>query len=316
MEVAYLSGVIPFRCDNLKSTDEATIRKYISIVQGVIEGGGKARLNGKDNNRLREMRKTDCNMFVTGELKPDDGATTARVLGVNWGMTKEETPELTRAQLLVDKMPGVGYEWLRFLEGNHDMSNFKVYRDELMRKYSANDYANPGRLATIGAIYRTAYELALESPLGEVLWNYDFERVLEEVLMEQGDSVSGKTDLGRFLSIIRELFISNPELFLEPMVVADDELKYYGSGYRSYERIGKVIRSELFLLPDLAISAAIRKLPPGGQVFNKEAIHNALKNADMLVKQGEQYTYKAKFDGDRAVRGWLLRGDKFPLTEN
>lgn len=80
MEVACLSGLMQFRCDNLKSTDEATIRKYISIVQGVIEGGGKARLNGKDNNRLREVRKTDCNMFVTGELKPDDDATTARVL--------------------------------------------------------------------------------------------------------------------------------------------------------------------------------------------------------------------------------------------
>ena len=70
------------------------------------------------------------------------------------------------------------------------------------------------------------------------------------------------------------------------MVVADDELKYYGSGYRSYERIGKVIRGELFLLPDLAIGAAIKRLPYG-QVFNKEAIHSALKNADMLVKQGD-----------------------------
>jgi hypothetical protein len=49
--------------------------------------------------------------------------------------------------------------------------------------------------------------------------------------------------------------------------------------------------------------------------MDKEAIHSALKNADMLVKQGEQYTYKARFEGDRAVRGWLLRGDKFPLTE-
>jgi hypothetical protein len=49
--------------------------------------------------------------------------------------------------------------------------------------------------------------------------------------------------------------------------------------------------------------------------MDKEAIHSALKNADMLVKQGDQYTYKAKFDGGRSVRGWLLRGDKFPLIE-
>jgi hypothetical protein len=312
LKVAHDCGVMPFRTENLKGTDEATIRKYIAIVQGVMEGSGKARLN-KEND-LRKSEAIDCNMFVTGELKPDDGATTARVLGVNWNMTKEETPALTMAQLLVDRMPGVGYEWLRFLEQNHDMSNFRVYRDGLLQKYSANNYANTGRLATIGAILKVAHDLAIQSPLGDVLKDYDFDGVLEEVLMEQGLSVTDKTDLGRFLNIIRELFISNPELFLEPMVAADDELKYYGSGYRSYERIGKVIQGELFLLPDLAIGAAIKRLPYG-QVFNKEAIHSALKNADMLVKQGEQYTYKARFDGDRAVRGWLLRGDRFPLTE-
>jgi hypothetical protein len=295
LKTAHDCGVRPFRTDNLKATDEATIRRFIALVQGVMEGNDKTRLDKESN--LRKTNAIDYNMFVTGELKPDDGATTARVLGVNWNMTREETPNLTKAQLLVDKMPGVGYEWLRFLEQNHDMSNFRVYRDGLLQKYSANNYANTGRLATIGAILKVAHDLAIQSPLGDVLKDYDFDGVLEEVLMEQGLSVTDKTDLGRFLSIIRELFISNPELFIEPMVVADDELRYYGQGYRSYERIGKVTRGELFLLPDLAIGAAIKRLPYG-QVFNKEAIHSALKNADMLVKQGRSAHVQSK------VRWW------------
>lgn len=142
VESAALAGILPQSYDNVKSTNDKELRKYIDFVHAVLEGSEKAR--GKKEGGLRDSRSYLCTPIITGEIRPEEASTTARILNLTW--TEVDLDMLSSVQTNVNAMPVIGYHWLRFLATVDQMDDFKEIRSEKMKEFNAKKYVNPGRL--------------------------------------------------------------------------------------------------------------------------------------------------------------------------
>jgi hypothetical protein len=297
LEVFANAGILPQILDNVKTVDEKDGLQYISTIQAVIEGREKQR--GKKDGGLRDSRVFNCLPIITGEIRPEEASTSARVLNLTW-TRPEDLTALTFIQEHVAAMPIVGYHWLRFLAttDRNMVDGFGEARGRKIAEFSAKRYTNPGRLATIYSLLRAAWALLCESPFGEVFLEFAerFVSILDLAIEEQGRMVTEETEVEKFLAGIRELLASNPGL------IQSKEAKMTILG----RVIGKETDEGLFLLPSETL-AELAKIGVFTQKPTVDSLTKGLHAAGMLVisPDGKHLKAQRQMNGSRP-RGWLL----------
>jgi hypothetical protein len=296
MEALLNAGILPRIVDDVKSTDPKDVQEYVAIIHATMEGGEK--LRGKKDGGLRKSLSFLTTPIVTGEIRPSEASTSARVLNLTWQKIDDSRP-LADIQDDIQIMPIVGYHWLRFLAADtRDMHlGFEEARTKKYNEYISKKYVNVGRLATIYCLLRATWGLACESPFGEVFRECTpaFLEALDEAIAEQGALVTEETEVAKFLAALNELVTTRPDLFMigEIRTGADKIL-------------GRLNDRGLFVFPNETL-AVMKQLGIFTQVPNVASMTSALKEEGVLVqaKEDDHKLYQTMINKIH-VRGWML----------
>jgi len=309
MHIMARAGILCQILDNVKAVDPKDFERYVSIIQATIEGSDKQR--GRKDGGTVEALTFLCTPIITGETRPEEAATDARVLNLDWPKLTN-TELLTEVQNKLELMPVVGYYWLRFLaETKLDINyGFAETRNKYEQKFAKGGYVNPGRLATLYTTLQATWRLLCESPLGDVFKEAEerFLVSLDTAIQVQGAIVNADTEVSKFLTGVNELLDSQPGLFQS------------SNGKTILGRvIGKHTNEGLFLLPNETL-AELDKLKVFTQKPTVDSIGKALADAGKLAqdKDGKHRQVVRRVSGLR-TRGWLLSpiafdGDTTPVV--
>jgi len=298
-EILLQAGILPQILDNVKTLGSRTEEIYVNTIHGVLEGTQKDR--GKKEGGTRDVKEFKTTPIVTGEIRPEEASTTARMINLSWSKpTKEGREALSYVQTHTRLMPVLGYYWLRFLSETKLNLNvgFEEARNQKMDEFTAKGYVNPGRLATNYVILRKTWSLICESPLGEALKEYTekFIEVLNEAIDEQGRIVSEETEAKKLINGVRELIASYPDT-----IQTGGEASSNGK----ISVIGKWIGENLFLLPEKTLTE-INRIMSFTQRPTVDSMTRALHEEGYLIRgDTEHLKAKAKFNGTQ-VWGWLI----------
>jgi len=303
MEVFAAAGFLPQIYDDVKTVDSKDAQNYVAVIHSALEGEEKTR--GKKDGGLRESRDFTCILIVTGEVRPQEASTSARVLNLNW--SHANGPLLTEVQSSAALLPVIGYHWLRFLAGTDFIlgKDFEAFRSKKMEEFLGLKYTNPGRLATIYSLLVSVWDLLETSPLGDVFTEAreSFKAVLREATATQGAAVTEETEISRFLSGLEELLASNPG-----MIQSVDGKKTIAGAI-----IGKWMDKGLFLLPAETLNE-LMKIKAFNQQPTIDSITQALSEKDLLVLGEDRHLkYRCRLNGGNP-RGWYIKAEAFPLN--
>ena len=302
MEIFAAAGFLPQLYDNVKTVNQKDVESYVGMVHAVLEGGEKAR--GKKDGGLRESRDFSCIPIITGEVRPEEAATSARVLNLNWSRSDDKL--LTEVQTQAGLLPVIGYHWLRFLADTDSVlgKDFEAFRTKKMGEFAGLHYVNPGRLATIHALLIGIWQLLEESPLGDVIKEHTerFKVALDEAIMRQGQTVSDETEVSKFLSALEELLAANPGLLQS----VDGTKTIMGS------IIGKRMAEGIFLLPAETLNE-MAKIRAFTQQPTIDSLTQALNEKGYLIPDtdGKHLKYRVHLNGGNP-RGWYIKSEAFP----
>jgi len=290
------AGILPRIIDDVKSTDPKDVQTYVAIIHAVMEGLEK--LRAKKEGGLRKSAQFLTTPIITGEIRPAEASTSARVLNLIWAKA-DDSLKLAGIQGDMQILPIVGYHWLRFLASDsRDIRiGFEEARTKKYNEYILKNYVNAGRLATIYCLIRAVWALACESPFGEVFQDCTpaFMAALDEAIAEQGALVSEETEVAKFLTALNELVTTRPDLFMigEIRTGADKIL-------------GRQNDRGLFVFPNETL-AVMKQLGVFTQIPNVASLTNALIEEGVLIpaREKDHKLYQAKINNIR-VRGWML----------
>ncbi len=306
-EVLGGAGILPHIIDNVKSVDPRDAQQYIATIHSVIEGKDKVR--GKKDGGIRDSKAFCCTPIVTGEIKPDEASTSARIFNLKWSEPKSKA-EVDYVAKHIKDLPVIGYHWLRHLAATElNLEGFEENRTAKTDEFNEKNYVNSGRLATIYTLLRATWAALLASPFADVFETRSkrFLSELDRCAEEQGAMVSEETEVAKFISGIRALSATQPNLFQD-----DEEPTRNNYGDKNYkEIIGRwVIKGDdkdLFLVPAPTL-AALKRLGVFTQIPSEGSITDALAQADFLIldeKNRKKIQYR--LNGKRPV-GWMLKG--------
>jgi hypothetical protein len=300
MEVFAAAGFLPQIYDDVKTVDSKDAQNYVAVIHSVLEGEEKAR--GKKDGGLRESRDFTCIPIVTGEVRPQEASTSARVLNLNW--SDANGPLLTEVQSSAALLPVIGYQWLRFLADTDFIlgKDFEAFRSKKMEEFLGLKYTNPGRLATIYSLLVSVWDLLETSPLGDVFTEAkeSFKAALREATATQGAAVTEETEISRFLSALEELLASNPG-----MIQSVDGKKTIAGAI-----IGKRMEKGLFLLPTETLNE-LMKIKAFSQQPTIDSITQALNEKDLLILgEGRNLKHRCRLNGENP-RGWYIKEAAF-----
>ena len=311
-EVCTAAGIMPQSYDNVKTVDQKDLERYVTLVHAILEGREKQR--GKKEGGLRESRIFLCTLIITGEVRPEEASTTARIVNLTWSRPDESM--LTFVQQHISDMPVIGYYWLRFLAETEQMTdNFENNRKDKMGEFSAKHYVNPGRLATNYCLLKATWDLLCRSPFGDVVGEYTgrFEEALNQVFDEQAAMVTGETEVAKFLSGLNELIASNPRL-IQPnhKLAAGNET--FGMPRFQQKYIGKWVDEGLFLLPAETL-AELEKARVFTQKPSVDSLTKALHADGALIISPDGKHLKVERRMNRIkIRGWLMSSKVVSLS--
>lgn len=299
--IAYsVAGILPVILDNVKSVDTRDLENYVKLVHMVIEGAD--RLRGTKDAGLKDSLTFLCSLIVTGEIRPAEASTDARVLNLTW--TKPDLGLLRQIEEDVELLPVIGYHWLKFLSTTRDdmVDGFSEARAKYEKEFADKGICNPGRLASIYTVIRFTWNLLLRSPLGDVFEELteNFTKALDEAVAEQGDIVTNDTESSRFLTALDCLMGSQPQLF-QPATI---------EGSVDGRIIGKHCEDGLFLLPEMVLNEMFKL-----NVFNQrptvDSMTKALAAKGVLLRapKGKRWVNRRRING-RKLYGWLLKSEE------
>jgi hypothetical protein len=295
MEVFAAAGFLPQVNDDVKTVDSKDSQSYVANMHAVLEGEEKAR--GKKDGGLRESREFTCTPISTGEVRPQEASTTARVMNLNW--TRADAKLLSEVQANAALLPVIGYHWLRFLAETDCVlgKDFDSFRSKKMEEFLGLHYVNPGRLATIHTLLVSTWDLLESSPLGDVFTEArdSFKAALVEATASQGQAVTEETEIARFLSGLEELMASNPGLIMSN----EGKKTIVGS------IIGKKMELGLFLLPTETLNELV-KIRAFNQLPTIDSITQALNEKGLLIHGDGKLQNRQRVNGTR-VYGWYIR---------
>ncbi|OPY54061.1 MAG: hypothetical protein A4E48_00447 [Methanosaeta sp. PtaU1.Bin060] len=289
------AGMLAQILDDVKTTNPKDSQSYVSLIHAVIEGKDKAR--GNKDGTLRDSKEFLCTPIITGEIRPEEASTTARVLNLVWSKAACNKDALTDVETHVSDLSIIGYHWLRFLAGSelNLVDGFNEARSKKFQEFSSKRYVNPGRLATIYTLVRSAWGLLRASPLGDVFDEFSspFVESLDRAIEVQGQAVTGETELEKFMSGLREILASRPGI-----VQSLQGVTVLGSV------IGKWTENGLFLLPTETLNE-LNKIRAFTQQPTVSSMTAALNAAGYLVTDGRHLKKRVSLNGSQ-VRGWLI----------
>jgi hypothetical protein len=306
LEVFAAAGIMPQILDNVKTVDEKDNLQYISIVHSIMEGRDKQR--GKKDGGLRDSRIFKCTPIITGEIRPSEASTTARVLNLTW--TRPDDGKLTAIQERSAYLPVIGYHWLKFL-AETDLNLLEGYNEARTRKmaeFAGKQFTNPGRLAAIYVMLRSVWGLLCFSPMGDVFREFSDEFViaLNDAIESQGQAVTEETEVARFISGITAIIATQPHLVQMYENQMPDE---YGKNMYK-DVIGRWIGDDLFLVPAPTL-AALKRLGIFTQIPSEGSMTDALYQAGHLVAEKKP---QHRINGKRP-RGWMIKGSSINPSE-
>lgn len=314
LEVLAGAGILPQIIDNVKSVDPRDAQQYIATIHAVIEGKDKVR--GKKDGGVRDSKPFHCTPIITGEIKPDEASTSARIFNLKW--TEPQSKEqIDYVQAHIGQLPVIGFHWLRYLATIEDpRGGFDDARSRKTDFFNAKNYVNSGRLATIYALLRATWNLLCDSPLGDVFRQRTeaFLEKLDAAAIDQGQTVSEETEVAKFLAGIGAILSSQPHLIQAHETQMPDE---YGKTYFK-DVIGRWIdrgeEHDLFLIPEPALFA-LKRIGVFTQMPSKGSMTDALHQAGYLRSQGKRKQVQQRMNGNR-VYGWQIRGDVISLPDD
>jgi len=301
MEIFAAAGFLHQVYDDVKTVDSKDAQSYVATLHGVLEGEEKAR--GKKDGGLRDSREFLCTPIVTGEVRPQEASTTARVLNLNW--TNANGLLLAEVQAKASLLPVIGYHWLRFLASTDFVlgKDFDAFRSKKMDEFLGLQYVNPGRLASIYTLLVGVWQMLEASPLGDIFEESrkSFKTALDDATAVQGAAVSEETEISRFLSGLEELIASNPGLIMSQ----DGKRTIAGS------IIGKWMPDGLFLLPTETLNE-LGKIKAFSQQPTIDSITQGLNEKRLLILgEGRHLKYRMRLNGGNP-RGWYVKAEAFP----
>lgn len=310
LEVLAGAGFLPQIIDNVKSVDPRDAQQYIATIHAVIEGKDKVR--GKKDGGVRNSKPFFCTPIITGEIKPDEASTSARIFNLKWEEPKNKA-EIDYVQAHISQLPVIGYHWLRYLATVQDPSDgFNEARSRKTDEFNKQNYVNSGRLATIYALLRATWNLLCRSPLADVFEQRTekFLKLLDAAAADQGATVSEETEVAKFMAGIKAILTSQPHLIQEYENQTPDE---YGKTYFK-DVIGRWIETkdggvDLFLVPEPALFA-LKRLNVFTQIPSKGSMTDALAQSDFIRRGKKTNMIRQRMNG-HLVYGWLLRGENF-----
>jgi len=289
-EIFAAAGFLPQLYDNLKTVSTKDVEGYVGLIHAVLEGGEKAR--SKKDGGLRDAREFSCTPIITGEVRPEEAATSARVLNLNWSGANSRI--LSDVQARAEDLPVLGYHWLKFLSTKSTMPFERTKAEEFTQKH----YVNPNRLATIHGLLTGGWAL-LEEAFGDVITErtVDFEAVLDEVAQAQGRTVSEETEVAKFLSGLEELLAANPGL-----LQSVDGIKTISGAV-----IGRWVEDRIFLLPTETLNE-LEKIHVFTQKPSIDSMTESLYSLGILIPDpdGKHKKHRMRFNQGNP-RGWYLR---------
>jgi hypothetical protein len=298
-------GILPVIYDNVKTVDPKAVIKYVALIQMIIEGADRGR--GTVDAKIRDALTYLTSPIITGEVRPEEASTDARILNLTWVRPDMELVNQALEDVLL--MPVLGYHWLKFLSTTQEdiTDAFKETRSKQERVFAIKCTVNPGRLASIYASLRTIYDLLLKSPLGDVFAEFeeDFKVALDEVIDVQGDIVNNDTEASKFLYALDGLRASQPQLFQGATIEGSVDGKI----------IGRHTDEGLFLLPELVLEEMNRL-----HVFTQKPTVDSMTKAlyatgDLVPDKDGRHLQARKSINKHQTRGWLLRPPKDKTTE-
>ena len=296
MEVFASAGFLPQLYDNHKAVNNRDTESYVGTIHAVLEG--KEKVRGKKDGGVRDGRDFTCTPIITGEVRPQEASTTARIFNLNW--TRPDANLLSEVQANAAILPVIGYHWLRFLAETDCVlgKEFEAFRSKKMQEFLGLHYVNPGRLATIYSLLVSTWELLENSPLGDVFAEAreGFKAALQEATAVQGAAVSEETEISRFLAALEELIASNPGL-----IQSENGKKTIMGAI-----IGKWMPEGLFLLPTETLNE-LMKIKAFNQQPTIDSITQALNEKELLIPGGKgKLLNRQRINGTR-VYGWYIR---------
>lgn len=308
MEVLAGAGILPQILDNVKSVNPRDVQRYIAIIHAVIEGKGK--IQGKKDGGLRKNKTFYCTPIITGEIKPEEASTTARILNLKWVEPKSKE-EVDFVQRNLTHLPVIGYHWLKFLSGIQDPTiGFDEDRSRKTDEFNRSNYVNSGRLATIYALLRATWNLLCVSPFGEAFKprTEAFLRELDSACKEQGRMVSEETEVAKFITGVIAILSTQPDLIQDNEHQKPDE--YGKTLYKNV--IGRWVDSkengeerDLFLVPAPTLSA-LKRLGIFTQIPGEGSMTDALVQAGFLITSDKRKKTQYRLNGKRPW-GWMIK---------
>jgi len=306
MDVFKAAGFMPCIYDDVKIVDKKRdILSYVSLIHKVMEGYEKIR--SRKEGGLRETIKFESTPIITGEVKPQEASTSARIMGLNWSLSSEEkitaskyASELQKIQLA---LPTIGYHWIKFLHETDEVlgPEFLRYRDAIAVKFSDAGYVNSGRLSGIYAMLKSEWALLEVSPLGEVFVEFrdQFIKTLDEAILDQGEQVCRETEVSKFLRTLSYM------ITVEPSLIQARSVKGPITPVQK-PPIGKWTSEGLFLLPELALNL-VAKQGVFEQIPDVNSMSRSLNERKALIidTDGKHIMKKMRINGSN-LRGWLI----------
>lgn len=269
MATSTTSHDLPMLIDNYKPNVGEGPTKFISLVHTIVEGSEKDRLNR--NAEMRPGKPIHTWPLITGEDVPStDSAALARmlVIQVQWERGKPNK-NLTIAQKRARHLNALGASWIEWIETPQALDTIQAVaemKDELRAQYSAellglrSDIANPARLATHLAVLDMCWRIAFQHPVvGPILapLEIDFRSGLDAITALSAESGAESMEAHRFLSAIQQAVASGRAVITQ--------INDHSERYSNALHIGWYARGEgVYLLPDIAIKAAVDVLGPRG----------------------------------------------------
>lgn len=300
-------GWLAFCYDNVKTVNPIDAMDYIQYINMVMEGSSKGQ--GTKDGKLKTTRIFSGTPIVTGEVRPQDAATTSRVPAIEWGGA--DADKLREVQQNIELMPVLGYHWLNYIStiGSVDRQAFDKYQSMKMKEFITAGHTVAGRTATIYALLKLAWAMLEVSPLGEVFNEYEgvFIKALDELAVSQGAATKEETESQRFMNGLRQLIASNPALFLEKGRPQNDS---------TFPVIGKWMPDGMWLMPEKTL-AEMAKFKVFIQIPTADSMTAALDRDGLLVHQvSGKVTHKqwlASIGGTK-LRGWYVIMDTPEMT--
>jgi hypothetical protein len=292
-------GWLAYCYDNVKTVNPVDAMDYIQYINMVMEGSSKGQ--GTKDGKLKQTRIFSGTPIVTGEVRPQDAATTSRVPAIEWGGA--DADKLREVQQNIELMPVLGYHWLMHLSTitTIDRAAFDKFQSLKMKEFIKTGHTVAGRTATIYALLKLAWAMLEVSPLGEVFNEYEtaFIAALDALAASQGLATKDETESQRFMNGLRQLIASNPALFLCEGRPQNDS---------TFPVIGRWMSEGLWLMPEKTL-AEMAKFKVFTQIPTAESMTAALDRDELLIHQvSGTKTHKqwlASIGGTK-LRGWYI----------